>query len=199
MSGWRSRNQRCEPPQVLGDGRQNKLILRAAWATQSQPTEPQDALQVCEPHLDLLALASRLLKALGTSERPGDVSGVLMDVARDLARWVFRTALRFERAYVAVELAGTIQKRLALVHSATRPEPLSAWAVVDVIGRVISKVAAREGAVIPLRFVEHGNMGRDALSPRPASSAPERPRGRYPRKAAPAGDRSAPLFVRSWS
>jgi hypothetical protein len=59
----------------------------ASWATQSKPTEPQDALQVCKPHLDLLALAPRLLEALGASERPGDVSGMLVDVARNLARW----------------------------------------------------------------------------------------------------------------
>jgi hypothetical protein len=85
---------------------------------------------VREPHLDLLALMSRLLEALGARERPGNVSGVLMDVARDLARWFFWTALRFERAYIAVELAGTIQKRLALVHGAARPKPLSARALV---------------------------------------------------------------------
>jgi hypothetical protein len=30
---WRSRNQRCEPPQVLGDGSQNELILGASRAT----------------------------------------------------------------------------------------------------------------------------------------------------------------------
>jgi hypothetical protein len=40
---------------------------------------------MCEPHLDLLALTPRLLEALGTSERPRNVSSVLMDVARDLA------------------------------------------------------------------------------------------------------------------
>ena len=66
-----------------------------------------------KPHLDLLALTSRCLEALGASERPGDITGVLMYVARDLARWFFWTALRFERAYIAVELARTIQKRLA--------------------------------------------------------------------------------------
>ena len=38
------------------DGGQNKLILGTSRATQSEPTELQDALQVCEPHLDLLAL-----------------------------------------------------------------------------------------------------------------------------------------------
>jgi hypothetical protein len=45
----------------------------------------RDTLQVREPHLDLLALTSRLRKAFGTSERPGNVAGMLMDVARDLA------------------------------------------------------------------------------------------------------------------
>src|SRR5439155_11366376 len=86
-----------------------------------------------------------------------------MDVARDLARWVFRTALRFEWAYIAVELAGAIQKRLALMYGAACPKLLSAGAVVNVARRVISKVATREGAVVPLRFVEHRNMGRDAV------------------------------------
>jgi hypothetical protein len=77
MSGWRSGNQRCKSPQVLSDGGQNKLILGASWATQSKPTELQDALHVRKPHLDLLALTSRRLEALGSSERPGDVPGVL--------------------------------------------------------------------------------------------------------------------------
>jgi len=48
---------------------------------------PGCASSVCEPHLDLLALPSRLLEALGAGERPGDVSGMLVDVARNLARW----------------------------------------------------------------------------------------------------------------
>ena len=36
---WRrTGDQRCEPPQVLGDGRENKLVLGASRATQSKPT-----------------------------------------------------------------------------------------------------------------------------------------------------------------
>ena len=58
LSGWRSRNQRCEPAQVLSDGGQNKLILGASWTTQSKSAELQDAFQVRKPHLDLLALTS---------------------------------------------------------------------------------------------------------------------------------------------
>jgi hypothetical protein len=85
-----------------------KLVLSASWTTQSKPTKLQDALQVREPHLDLLALMSRLLEALGANERPGNVSGVLMDVARGLARWFLWAALRFEWANIAVEFACAI-------------------------------------------------------------------------------------------
>ena len=85
MSGWWSRDQRREAPQILSDGSQNKLILGASRAAQSQSAQPQDALQVCEPHLNLLSLTSRLLKGLGASEGACNISGVLMDVARDLA------------------------------------------------------------------------------------------------------------------
>jgi hypothetical protein len=88
---------------------------------------------------------------------------MFMDVARDPARWFFWAALGFERAYIAIDLAGAIQKRLALMHGATCPKLLPARAVVNVAGRIIAKVAAREGAVIPLRLVKHGNMGRYAF------------------------------------
>ena len=118
---------------------------------------------MCEPHLDLLALTSRLLKALSAGERPRNVSGMLMDVARDLALWFLWAALRFEWAYIAVELTCAIQKRLALMHRAARSELLSARTVVDVTCRIISKVAAREGAIISLGLVEHRDMWRDTL------------------------------------
>jgi hypothetical protein len=69
----------------LGDSGLHKLILGASRTAKPKLTKPEDALQVRESHLDLLALASRLLKALSTSERPGHVSGVFVDVARNLA------------------------------------------------------------------------------------------------------------------
>ena len=55
LSGRRLCGQRRVPSQVLSDGGQNKLILGTSRAAQSEPTELQDALQVCEPHLDLFA------------------------------------------------------------------------------------------------------------------------------------------------
>jgi hypothetical protein len=95
---------------------------------------------------------------------PASERAVFMDVARDLVRWIFWTALRFEWAYIAVELAGAIQKGLALMHGAARAEARPTRAVANVARRVISKVAAREGAVIPLRLVEHGDVGRMPFS-----------------------------------
>ena len=58
LSGWWSSDQRCEPPQVLGNGSQNELILGASWTAQSKPAELQDALEVRKPHLDLLSLTA---------------------------------------------------------------------------------------------------------------------------------------------
>src|SRR5205823_10958752 len=54
MSGWRSRNQRREPPQVLGDGSKDNLVLGTSRSKQSKPTELQDALYVRETHRALL-------------------------------------------------------------------------------------------------------------------------------------------------
>src|ERR1700738_1152457 len=49
------------------------------------------------------------------------------------------------------------------MYGAACSKPLSGGAVVDVVGPIILKVAAREGAVTPLRFVEHRDVWRDAL------------------------------------
>jgi hypothetical protein len=91
----------------------------------------------------------------GINERSGNVPGILVDVARDLARWCLWAALRLEWAYAAIAPAVTIQKRLVIVHRAARPELLSARAVVEIACRVILKVAAREGAIVSLRLVVH--------------------------------------------
>jgi hypothetical protein len=83
---WRrTGDQFGQPSQVLGDGGQNKLILGTSRAPQSKPVESQDTLEVSKPHLDLLALAPRLFVAYCANEGPGNVSGVFMDIARDLA------------------------------------------------------------------------------------------------------------------
>ena len=76
MNGWWPSDQGCEPPQILCDGSQNKFILGASWATQSQPTKLQDALQVGEPHLDLPAATARSPRYWrATGQRPGRAHG----------------------------------------------------------------------------------------------------------------------------
>ena len=80
LSGWRSRNQRCEPPQVLSNGSQNKLVLSTLWTTQSKPT----ALQVRELHLDLLALSGQIRKPRLHPAQPADRRR--FDRAREILR-----------------------------------------------------------------------------------------------------------------
>src|ERR1700742_990959 len=71
------------------------------------------------------------------------------------------------------------------MHGATCSELLSARAVVDVGGRIISKVAAREGAIISLRLVDNRNMRCDVFlldqpvqhRSRPVSGIPDKPSG----------------------
>ena len=49
---------RSTEPACFHPGSQNKFVLGASWTAQSKPAELQNALQVREPHLDLLALTS---------------------------------------------------------------------------------------------------------------------------------------------
>ena len=45
-------------PEVLGGGGQQELVLGSIWTTEAQSTEPEDALQMSEEHLDLLSFAT---------------------------------------------------------------------------------------------------------------------------------------------
>ena len=57
-----------------------------------------------------------------------------------------------------------IEQRGSVIHQCPGcSQCLTRRAVINVARRVISKVTTREGAVVPLRLVEHGNMRRDAF------------------------------------
>ena len=60
--GWGDRgrpcDQLCEPAKVLGDRRQRELELGTTRPAQSQAAEPQDALQMCEQHLNTLPVTA---------------------------------------------------------------------------------------------------------------------------------------------
>jgi hypothetical protein len=64
-------------------------------------TEPEDALQMSEEHLDLLSLATRDGVGLGLGDRTGLVASGFMNRARDFARRYVQAALGLERAGLA--------------------------------------------------------------------------------------------------
>ena len=70
-----------EPSQILRDCRQQHFIPDAVQASQPQPVEPEDAFHVGEPHLDLLALATRLLERLRIGQRADAIAHILVEVA----------------------------------------------------------------------------------------------------------------------
>jgi hypothetical protein len=67
----------------LRDCRQGELELRSARATKTQSVKPQNALEVREQHLDLLAIAARLRERLCFGKRAGDIVCGLIHIAFD--------------------------------------------------------------------------------------------------------------------
>ena len=85
---WRwATNQFAEAAQVLGDGGERELELGAAWTSQSESAESQNALQVCEQHFDLLAITTGLGKRLGPGEGTRNIAGVFVHIAWHFALW----------------------------------------------------------------------------------------------------------------
>jgi hypothetical protein len=84
---WWATNQLTETPEVLGNGCKRELELGAAWTPQSQPTEPQNALEVREQHLDLLAITTGLGKCLRPGERTSNIASFFVYIARHFALW----------------------------------------------------------------------------------------------------------------
>src|SRR6476620_1028624 len=160
----RARHQLGQTSQVLGDRRQHELVLRAPGATQTKPAEPQDALQVREPHLYAFALAPRLLEGFGPGKGSGDIAGRLVDTAGNLAGRSIGTASSLQRARGAVPRAAAIKKRGPVIHKgAARRQGLPAWADIGVGARVVVELLAREGTVLSLGLVDDGDVRRDLL------------------------------------
>jgi len=51
----RHRDQLCQLSEVLGGGCKVEFVAHTAWTSQSQPAEPENALEMGEQHLDLLS------------------------------------------------------------------------------------------------------------------------------------------------
>ena len=98
----------CEPAEVLRDCRQCELELSASWPAQAQTTEPKDALEMCKQHLNTFAIAARSFECFGLGQRPGYVTGLFVDAARNSAPRRLRTALRLKEAAAAIACPGPV-------------------------------------------------------------------------------------------
>src|SRR6516162_9771724 len=128
----RTGNEVGEPTKVLGDSCKCELVLRAMGTSQTEAAEPEDALEVGEQHFDALPVAARLLKGLGLANGTGNIAGVLVDAAWDLARWLLRTASLFERAHIAIAFTRPIEQLLVIDDLARGGEDLISRTRVDV-------------------------------------------------------------------
>ena len=78
---------------VTGGGRATSLASRH-WGREGAigPAKPQNALEVREQHLDLLAIAARLRERLRFGEGTSDIACGLVHIADDPSRWHVRAA-----------------------------------------------------------------------------------------------------------
>ena len=67
-------------------GSEMELVAGAGKSPEPHPLEAVVCLQVREAHLNTLSFVSRFGKRLCLHLLPCDIAGVLMDIARDLAR-----------------------------------------------------------------------------------------------------------------
>jgi hypothetical protein len=148
------RTKSLAPPEVLSDSSQRELELGAPWPPQAQPSEPENALEMGEQHLDALSITARLLECFGLCHCAGNIAGRLVEAARDSAHRRLRTALRFERAASAIACPGPVVKCLPIAGQlAGRRQNLAGRADVNVALFVEGEVFAAEGPVFSLRLV----------------------------------------------
>ena len=95
---WRPEESERERLEVLHDGGEVELVASAGEAPKPHPLEAMVGLQMREAHLDPLSLVSRSGERLCLHLSPCDIAGVLVEVARDLARVGRGAALRSDRA-----------------------------------------------------------------------------------------------------
>src|SRR5262245_50990176 len=109
-----SHDKLCESAEVLRGCRQRELELGTAWPAQAQTTQPEDPLEMCKQHLNSFTIAARAIECFGLSQRPGYVTGLLVDAARDSAQPRLRTALRLEWAAAAIACPGPVIQCLSI-------------------------------------------------------------------------------------
>src|SRR5208282_1509088 len=94
VSQW---SQLGQVPEVLRGGGEQKLVARSTWSSQAEASEPKNAFEMGEEHLDLFSAMAGSLMFGRCGKRPGDVARILMQVARDFPRRCVWAATRLHR------------------------------------------------------------------------------------------------------
>jgi hypothetical protein len=88
----------------------------APRATKAEAAEPQNALQVCEPHLDAFPVMAWPFESCGPSQRPRDITCALVDATRNLAGRRIGTTLGSQWTWGAVSCAATVEQCDPVIH-----------------------------------------------------------------------------------
>ena len=96
---------------------------------------------MCKQHLHLLALVSGLFGCLGACQGAGDITGILINVAGDLALRRLWTAGSFQRTVPTVASTGKVDVRSAFMDPAGCLEVLALRADVDAAFAIPGKVS----------------------------------------------------------
>src|SRR6202012_2823415 len=99
-----------------------------------------------KPHLDLLALAARLLEGFRTGQRTDAIAHIFVEVPGDFADDC-RRALWLQRAARAVAFAGPVVDDVTLIDVACAGQLRTAWANVDIALWIEGEVGSTKGAI----------------------------------------------------
>lgn len=125
-----------------------------------------------EADFDFLAQAARVLEGFGSSKCAGHIAGGLVDVSGELSIGLGRTTIGFERAFLAIEFAGSIRKS-AIVHVTGRSEALALWAGVVVAFGIEAEGAFRDDAFALVGALAHRHVRVMALATSQPTMRPE--------------------------
>ena len=126
---------------MRGGGEEN-FISGAGEATQSEAVEFEYPFHMGESHLDFLAFVARVSEGRCLGQGANMIANILIDIARDPARWRLGTASALQRTGSAIWTSRPVIERPAVMHPARGPERLAAGAGVAVMLGVEDEVAA---------------------------------------------------------
>ena len=97
-----------QAPEVLSNGDQCELVLRALWSSQSQRVGSEDAFEMGEQNLNFAAFVLGLLMLFGLCQSPCHVTRGLIDTTCHLPPCRVWTASIFELACLTVAAIGKV-------------------------------------------------------------------------------------------